>query len=60
MSRVRLALAMAGFASALLAVMTEDRGIGWLAIALIAASLLFRLLQPKPSSEDRRDGPDPQ
>lgn len=49
MSRLRLALAVAGFAAAVLAVMTEDRRIGWMAIGLLLVALLFRFLQRKRS-----------
>ena len=45
MSRLRLGLTVAGLAVALLAVATEDHRLGWLAIALLAASLIARLLQ---------------
>jgi hypothetical protein len=51
MSRLRLALAVAGFAAALLAVVTEDPRVGWVAIGLLLGALLFRLLQRKRSSE---------
>ena len=49
MTYVRLGLACAGFAAALLAITFERPWIGWTAIALLAMSLLFRLLQrPRP------------
>ena len=48
-SRVRRMLALAGFALAALAVAYEDRRIGWGAIALLAGSLLMRMVR-------RRDG----
>ena len=40
----RLALAIAGFVAALLAVASEDQRVGWAAVALLVASLLIRLL----------------
>lgn len=57
MSRLRLALALAGFAAALLAVVTEDRRIGWAAIGLLLVALLFRLLQRKRSGEQGEEEP---
>jgi hypothetical protein len=42
---LRLGLAFAGFATALLAVAFEDRRIGWGAIALLVASVAIRLFQ---------------
>ena len=58
MSRLRPILAMAGFGVALLAVATEDGRIGWVAIILLAASLLLRLVQRKRSGEHREDESD--
>jgi hypothetical protein len=43
MNRLRLALALGGFLIALLSVALDERRLGWLAIALLAASLLLRL-----------------
>ena len=43
MNRLRLALALAGFLTALLSVALDERQLGWVAIALLAASLLLRL-----------------
>ncbi len=43
MNRLRLALALAGFLTALLSVALDERRLGWLAIALLAASLLLRV-----------------
>jgi hypothetical protein len=40
---VRLGLALAGFAVGLLAIGFDDRRLGWVAIALLAAALLLRL-----------------
>ena len=42
---IRLGLALAGFAGALLAVALEERRLAWGAIALLAGSLLVRLAQ---------------
>jgi hypothetical protein len=39
---LRLGLALAGFAAALLAIAFEDQRLGWLAIALLVGSLLVR------------------
>ncbi len=48
---VRIVLALAGFAVALLAVALEDRRLGWAAIALLIASLIVRLIQRRPKSD---------
>ncbi|HEY8256802.1 MAG TPA: hypothetical protein VIG08_04035 [Gemmatimonadales bacterium] len=58
MTRLRLVLAMAGFAAALLAITTEDRRVGWAAIAILATAFLLRLLQRKPDDEHREDESD--
>jgi membrane protein implicated in regulation of membrane protease activity len=58
MNALRLVLAMAGFAAAVLTVATDVRWIGWLAIALLAAAFLLRLLQRNPSREHRQDESD--
>jgi hypothetical protein len=42
---LRIGLAVAGFAVALLAVALGDRQLGWGAIALLIGSLIIRLLQ---------------
>jgi hypothetical protein len=42
---LRLGLALAGFAAALLAVAFEDPRLAWAAIALLSCSLIVRLLQ---------------
>jgi hypothetical protein len=42
---LRIGLAVAGFAVALLAVALGDRQLGWGAIALLIGSLIVRLLQ---------------
>lgn len=47
---LRVGLSLGGFVAALLAVALEDRRLTWAAIALLAGSLIVRLLQ-------RRDGP---
>jgi hypothetical protein len=51
-NRLRLGLALAGFAAALLAVSLGDQRIGWLGIALLAGSLIVRLLQKRTRKED--------
>ncbi|HUR94537.1 MAG TPA: hypothetical protein VMY76_08130 [Gemmatimonadales bacterium] len=40
---IRLGIALAGFAAALLAIAFEDRRFGWIAIGFLVASLLVRL-----------------
>jgi len=42
---LRLGLAFAGFAAALLAIAFENRRLGWGAIALLAASVAVRVVQ---------------
>ncbi|HEY9506201.1 MAG TPA: hypothetical protein VIQ27_09535 [Gemmatimonadales bacterium] len=44
LNRVRLALSLSGMVVAIVAIMLDDRRIVWGAIALLAASLLVRLL----------------
>ena len=44
-SILRVGLALAGFVAAVLAIALEDRRVGWLAIALLAGSLIVRLVQ---------------
>lgn len=43
-TKVRLALSLSGMVVAVVAIMLDDRRIVWGAIALLAASLLLRLL----------------
>jgi hypothetical protein len=45
MTRLRIGLALAGFAAALVAVVFDQPRIGWAAIALLTGSLIVRLLQ---------------
>ena len=45
MTYVRLGLAFAGFAAALLAIAFQDQRLGWGAIALLGGSLVMRLVQ---------------
>jgi hypothetical protein len=47
MNHLRLGLALAGLALALLSVTLDDRRLAWAAIALLAASLILRLLLRK-------------
>jgi len=44
-TRLRIALALAGFAAAVMAVVLDQARIGWGAIALLTGSLIVRLLQ---------------
>ena len=50
--RLRIGLALAGFAVALLALAFEDHRLGWGAIALLAGSLLSRLLTRRAGTPD--------
>jgi hypothetical protein len=58
MNRFRLGLALAGFVAAIAAVITNDRRIVWIAIGLLSASFLFRLLQRNHPREHSEDEPD--
>jgi hypothetical protein len=51
-NHLRLGLALAGFAAALLAVSLEDERLGWVGIALLLGSLIVRLLQKRTHKED--------
>ena len=44
-TRIRLALSLSGMALAVVAIMTNDRRVVWGAVALLAASLILRLVQ---------------
>jgi hypothetical protein len=44
LNRVRLALSLAGMVVAVIAIMLEDRRVIWGAIALLAVSLLLRIV----------------
>lgn len=44
LNKVRLGLSLGGMVAAVLAIMLNDRRMVWVAIALLAASLLLRLL----------------
>jgi len=46
--RIRIVLAVAGFAAAVLAIAFEDHRLGWAAIALLAASVAARLIARHP------------
>jgi hypothetical protein len=51
-TRLRLGLALAGFAAALLAVSLGDERVGWTAIALLVGSVIVRLLQKRGGQKD--------
>jgi hypothetical protein len=60
MTYLRLGLAFGGFAVALLAVAFEDQRLGWGAIALLAGSLLVRVIERRRrSSRDAAEGKGP-
>lgn len=54
---IRLGLALAGFAGALLAIALEERRLAWGAIVLLTGSLLVRLAQRRrrPDGDPSRD-----
>jgi uncharacterized membrane protein YfcA len=47
MSRLRIAFTLAGLAAALLSVALDDHRLAWTAIALLAISLVLRLILRK-------------
>lgn len=49
MTGLRIGLALAGFAAAVIAVVLDQARIGWGAIALLTGSLIVRLLQRRKS-----------
>ena len=53
MNRLRLGLALAGLVLAALSVAREDYQLGWAAIALLAGSLIVRLLMRKGKTGNR-------
>jgi hypothetical protein len=57
---LRVGLAFGGFAVALLAVAFEDQRLGWGAIALLAGSLLMRVIERRRRSRsDEAEGSGP-
>jgi Flp pilus assembly protein TadB len=52
MNRLRFGFALAGFILALLSIALDDHRLAWAAIAVLAASLVIRLVQRK--RENRR------
>jgi membrane protein implicated in regulation of membrane protease activity len=50
MNRLRIGLALAGFVLALLSVALDDHRLAWAAIAVLATSLLIRLVRRKRES----------
>jgi uncharacterized membrane protein len=55
--QLRILLALAGFVAAALGVALDDHRIGWLAIALLAASLLLRLIKQKTPTSNHDEHP---
>ena len=58
MNRVRLGLALAGMAVALLAVALNEGRLAWGAIALLAGAMIVRLLQRREAETGPKDGPE--
>ncbi|HUQ15424.1 MAG TPA: hypothetical protein VM094_05180 [Gemmatimonadales bacterium] len=54
-NRIRLALSLAGMVVAVVAIMLNDRRVVWGAIALLAASLLLRVVARRRRSGDGRE-----
>ena len=58
MSQLRIASVVAGFVAALLSVALNDQRLAWVAIALLALSLILRLiLRKRESRPPNSDGP---
>ena len=56
LNKMRLALSLSGMVVAVLAIMLDDRRIVWGAIALLAASLLLRLIGRRRRTRSGGDG----
>jgi hypothetical protein len=54
-NRIRLALSLAGMVLAVVAIMLNDRRVVWGAIALLAASLLLRVVAPRRGRREESD-----
>jgi membrane protein implicated in regulation of membrane protease activity len=52
---LRLGLALAGFALAVLSVALDSHTLGWVAIAVLSISLLLRLVSQRQRREDEAD-----
>ena len=57
MSQLRIASVVAGFVAALLSVALDDQRLAWVAIALLAVSLILRLLLRKRENRPPDTGP---
>jgi uncharacterized membrane protein len=57
MNRVRLGLALAGMALALLAVALNQGRLAWAAIALLAGALILRLIRGRDTGTGSSDAP---
>jgi hypothetical protein len=57
MKQVRILIALTGFLTAALSVALDDHRLGWLAICLLAASLLLRVLKHKRATRAEEDPP---
>jgi hypothetical protein len=55
-NRIRLALSLAGMVMAVVAIMLNDRRVVWGAIALLAASLLLRVVARRRGRAGGREG----
>jgi hypothetical protein len=55
-NRIRLALSLAGMVMAVVAIMLNDRRVVWGAIALLAASLLLRVVARRRGASGGREG----
>jgi hypothetical protein len=57
MKQVRILLALAGFLAAALSVALDDHRLGWLAICLLLASLLSRMVKHKRAGRNEEEHP---
>lgn len=57
MNRLRVALALGGFALALLSIALDNAILGWAAIALLAGSVVARLILRKRKKTNSPGGP---
>jgi Flp pilus assembly protein TadB len=57
MSQLRIAAALAGLVAAVLSVALDDKRLAWAAIALLAVSLIIRLILRKRENRPPTDRP---
>lgn len=55
-NRLRLGLSLTGMVAAVLAIMLDDRRLVWGAVALLAASLLLRVVARRRGPDEDKEG----